>query len=153
LQKGRKNGRRWRVSLSSSRSNTVDLPTDSPEETDAPREEPAHLLSLEPSGPGVCGKRGKESTEESATITIAVFVRYMVVGRSTQIGYRAIEKKRGRTEDDEKDTVMGICLLGQRKTEEQQLQSPEIFMFDSSDDLKVQAWNYVSSSFSNEYTL
>jgi hypothetical protein len=76
-------------SLSSSRSNTVDLPTDSPEETDTPREAPEPLLSIEPSGPGVCGKRGKESTEESAAITIAVFVRYMVVGRSTQIGYQS----------------------------------------------------------------
>jgi hypothetical protein len=45
---------------------------------------------------------------------------------------------------------MGIRLLSRQKTEEQQLQSPEIVMFDSSDDLKVQAWNYGSSSFSNE---
>jgi hypothetical protein len=66
---------------------------------------------------------------------------------------RAVEKKRGHTEDDEKDTVMGTRLLSQQKTEEQQLQSPETVMFDSSDDLKVQARNYVSSSFSNEYTL
>jgi hypothetical protein len=68
-------------SVSSSRSNTVDRPTDSPGETDLPREEveedsvPAPLFSLEPSGPsGVCGKRGNESTEESAAKTIAVSV-------------------------------------------------------------------------------
>jgi hypothetical protein len=44
------------LSLSSSRSNTVDFPADSPFETDPPREEPVPLLSLEPSGPGACGK-------------------------------------------------------------------------------------------------
>jgi hypothetical protein len=48
---------------------------------------------------------------------------------------------------------MGIRLLSRQKTEEQQLQSPEIVMFDSSDDLKVQAWNYGSSNFSNEWIL
>jgi hypothetical protein len=65
-------------SVSSSRINTVDRPPDSPGETDPPREEvkeDAPLLSLEPGGPsGVCGKRGNESTEESAAKTIAVSV-------------------------------------------------------------------------------
>jgi hypothetical protein len=109
----------------------------------------APLFSLEPSSPGVCGKWGNERTEESAAKTMLFSMIH--TGRSAlKSAIRAVEKKRGRTEDEEKDTEMGIRLLSRQKPEEQQLQSPEFVMFDSSDDLKVQAWKYGSSSFSNE---